>query len=464
MPSFNNKIIVFALLADLFVISICLLMTFFVFNLEEKHHVATITTLLWAFLIIGWYFTSKENNLYDEFSANTLNLVTELFKMLKSVLMQTVFISLFLFAVKYPYDGRKFALTYVALLLIILSIQKLLFKKLILVFAKSSFAKRNVLIIGAGDVGLKFEKTMNSNPHMGYNIIGFLDDQPKAFLNGKHLGKIDQINELLQTRPEIDEIIVALPNKAVDKVNSIVKIANNETVRVKIIPDYFHMISARYGISMMNGMPIITVRSEPLEEYHWRLTKRVFDVVFSIIMLIFVCSWLFPIIALFIKLDSKGPVFFTQARSGRNNVPFNCIKFRSMTVNSHANEIQATVNDTRLTKSGKLLRKTNLDELPQFINVLLGEMSVIGPRPHMIKHTEQYSKIVDGYLVRQLLKPGISGWAQVNGHRGETTHVSQMQKRIEYDLWYLENWTFNLDIKIIFLTFWNTMKGDPRAY
>jgi len=214
----------------------------------------------------------------------------------------------------------------------------------------------------------------------------------------------------------------------------------------------------------MNGMPIIMVRCEPLEEYHWRLTKRLFDITFCIIMLVFICSWLFPILAILIKVDSKGPVFFTQARSGRNNVPFNCIKFRSMVTNGNAHETQTTINDARLTKIGRVLRKTNLDELPQFINVLLGEMSVIGPRPHMIKHTEQYSKIVNGYLARQLLKPGISGWAQVNGHRGETIHVSQMQKRIEYDLWYLENWTLNLDIKIIFLTIWNTIKGDPRAY
>ncbi|MDB5121042.1 MAG: undecaprenyl-phosphate glucose phosphotransferase [Sphingobacteriales bacterium] len=462
MPSFSNKINVIVLLTDLILISVCLITTGIIFKFNGGLHITTLDIVLWTYLITGWYFTSKDNHLYDDFPSN--NIVTEVFKTLKNVFLQALFISLFLFVVKYPLYNRTFAFTYVGLLLFFLPLQKMLFKRIYIHFIKKSANRRNILIIGAGNVGKRFYNMIVSKPYLGYNFIGFLDDVPQKLPKGQYLGTIDKLRELLKMNTLIDEIVVALPNTAVAKVTQILKIANNETVRVKIIPDFFHIISSKYGIGMVGGMPIITVRSEPLEEYHWQLMKRLFDLLFTILILIIVCSWLFPLIAIIIKLDSKGPVFFTQLRSGRNNIPFNCIKFRSMVVNQHANAIQATKDDTRLTNVGKFLRVSNLDELPQFFNVLMGDMSVIGPRPHMIRHTEQYSRVVEGYLVRQLLKPGISGWAQVNGHRGETKYVFQMQKRIEYDLVYLENWSLGFDLKIIFLTIWNTVKGDPRAY
>ena len=462
MPSFTNRINVIILLTDLILISVCLITTGIIFKFSEGLHITVLDVVLWGYLLTGWYFTSKDNHLYDDFPSN--NLITEVFKTLKNVFLQALFISLFLFVVKYPLYSRTFATTYIGLLLLFLTIQKLLFKRIYLLFIKQSTNRRNILIVGAGNVGHRFQKMISSKPHLGYNFIGFLDDVPQKLPHGQYLGTVDHLSRLLKKRSFIDEIVVALPNSAVAKVSEIIKIASNETVRVKVIPDFFHIISSKYGIGMVGGMPIITVRSEPLEEYHWQLTKRIFDLIFTLIVLVGVCSWLFPVIALIIKLDSKGPVFFTQLRSGRNNIPFKCIKFRSMVVNKDANAMQATKDDVRLTRFGKFLRVSNLDELPQFFNVLRGEMSVIGPRPHMIKHTEHYSKVVDGYLVRQLLKPGISGWAQVNGHRGETKHVFQMQKRIEYDLVYLENWSLGFDLKIIFLTVWNTVKGDPKAF
>ena len=462
MPSFSNRINVIVLLTDLILISVCLIATILIFKFSGGLHISALDVVLWAYLITGWYFTSKENHLYDDFPSN--NIITEVFKTLKNVFLQALFISLFLFVVKYPLYNRTFAFTYVGLLLFFLPLQKMLFKRIYLHFIQKSTFRRNILIIGAGNVGQRFHKMIVSKPYLGYNFIGFLDDVAQDHLGGQYLGTIDKLKELLKIVAYIDEIVVALPNTAVAEVTQILKIANNETVRVKIIPDFFHIISSKHGIGMVGGMPIITVRSEPLEEYHWQLMKRMFDLLFTVLILITVCFWLFPIIAIIIKLDSKGPVFFKQLRSGRNNIPFHCIKFRSMVVNRDANSLQATINDARLTKVGKFLRVSNLDELPQFFNVLLGDMSVIGPRPHMIKHTEEYSKVVEGYLVRQLLKPGISGWAQVNGHRGETKYVFQMQKRIEYDLAYLENWSLGFDLKIIFLTIWNTFKGDAKAY
>ena len=194
------------------------------------------------------------------------------------------------------------------------------------------------------------------------------------------------------------------------------------------------------------------------------MLKRLFDISFSLFVLIFICSWLFPLLAIAIKLSSPGPIFFIQKRSGRNNAEFDCYKFRSMSVNKDSDKVQAIKNDTRITLIGKFLRKSNLDELPQFFNVLIGNMSVVGPRPHMLQHTADYSAIIDKFMVRHLIKPGITGWAQVNGFRGATSHPRYMMKRVRYDLWYIENWTFLLDIQIIFMTVYSMIKGDKNAF
>jgi len=195
-----------------------------------------------------------------------------------------------------------------------------------------------------------------------------------------------------------------------------------------------------------------------------RFKKRLFDTVFSIFVIVFVFSWLFPILAIIIKFQSKGPVFFVQVRSGRDNKPFKCFKFRSMRVNNESDRKQATRDDNRITAIGAFMRRTSLDELPQFFNVIMGNMSVVGPRPHMISHTEQYSQLIDTFMVRHFLKPGITGWAQIKGLRGETKSTEDMLARVEADVWYLENWSFLLDLKIVFLTFFNVFAGDKNAF
>ncbi len=208
---------------------------------------------------------------------------------------------------------------------------------------------------------------------------------------------------------------------------------------------YRKVESARF-FEMFNPQQI------PLDNLTLRLKKRAFDVVFSSAVILFIFSWLLPLLSLIIKLNSKGPVFFVQQRTGINNKTFNCIKFRTMKVNQEADTKQAVKNDNRITSIGNFLRKYNIDELPQFFNVLVGNMSVVGPRPHMLKHTEQYSALIEYYKVRHFVKPGITGWAQVNGYRGLTDELWKMQKRVEYDMEYLENWNFLWDIKIIVMT------------
>jgi putative colanic acid biosynthesis UDP-glucose lipid carrier transferase len=240
--------------------------------------------------------------------------------------------------------------------------------------------------------------------------------------------------------------------------------AESECIRFKVVPDLSIFVNKPVIINYVRDLPVLSLRSEPLDDVGNRFKKRTLDVIVSALVVVFILSWLVPILGLLILLESKGPVFFSQVRSGRNNKTFKCYKFRSMAVNKDSDTKQATKNDKRITRIGKFIRKTSLDEFPQFINVLKGEMSLVGPRPHMVKHTTDYSKIVDQFMIRQFLKPGITGWAQVNGLRGEITEHEQIVNRVNEDLWYLENWTIWLDLRIMFLTVYKVFKGDEKAF
>jgi putative colanic acid biosynthesis UDP-glucose lipid carrier transferase len=213
------------------------------------------------------------------------------------------------------------------------------------------------------------------------------------------------------------------------------------------------------------NIPIIARREEPLRSAWNQLAKRLFDLIFSGLVLLLVFPWIYILVAIFIKIQSPGPVFFKQERTGLDGKVFKCFKFRSMKVNKDADKIQATKDDPRKFPFGNLMRKTNIDELPQFINVFLGDMSVVGPRPHMLKHTEEYSKLINRFMVRHLAKPGITGLAQVSGFRGETKYIDQMEGRVKKDIEYIENWTFWLDIKIIIKTVTNMLGREKgNAY
>ncbi|MEO6721636.1 MAG: undecaprenyl-phosphate glucose phosphotransferase [Ferruginibacter sp.] len=240
--------------------------------------------------------------------------------------------------------------------------------------------------------------------------------------------------------------------------------AERNMIRFKFVPDFRMFVNRNIHIDIIDSIPILSLRSEPLEDPVASSKKRVFDIVFSFLVITFLLSWLVPIIGILIKLSSKGPVFFFQLRSGKQNKSFRCFKFRTLRVNRDSDLKQVTRDDNRITAVGKFLRKTSLDELPQFFNVLLGDMSVVGPRPHMLKHTEDYSRLLNEYMIRHYVKPGVTGWAQVNGFRGEIKEPEQLRKRIEHDIWYLENWSLWLDIRIIILTIFVTIKGDKNAF
>ena len=262
----------------------------------------------------------------------------------------------------------------------------------------------------------------------------------------------------------VEEIFCALPYSEYKTIERLMSDSDKNLIRFKIVPEYHEYFKNTSYLRNLGNIPILTVRAEPLENILNRAAKRIFDIAFSLFVIVFIFSWLFPILAILVKLESKGPVFFKQMRSGRDNHSFKCYKFRSMRVDNKFEHKQAVLGDPRITRLGTILRKTSLDELPQFFNVLIGNMSIVGPRPHMLSHTEQYSQLIDQFMVRHFMKPGITGWAQINGLRGETKTTEAMLERVEADVWYLENWTFLLDIKIIILTIWKSATGDKNAY
>ena len=276
-------------------------------------------------------------------------------------------------------------------------------------------------------------------------------------------GKISDVEEF-SLKMQIDEIYCVLPYVDHNQVQKIIDFGEDNFMKVKIIPDYRGFPYKGVDVQLYDFIPILNLRPIPLEDGFNVFMKRAFDVAFSLFVMVFVLSWLIPIIILLIKLDSKGPVLFQQKRSGKDNKAFYCYKFRTMYLHKEPEHKQATKGDPRVTRVGKFLRKASLDEIPQFYNVLRGEMSVIGPRPHPVKLNEKYHPVINRFMLRHSVKPGITGLAQAKGYRGETSTVQMMKNRVKLDRFYVENWSLLFDIKILALTISSIFKGDENAY
>ena len=328
---------------------------------------------------------------------------------------------------------------------------------------------RKIVIVGTDSVSLQLFDYLSHDLTLGFKILGLFDFNEqggnlKDKYSAPYLGDRSQLLTYL-SQNEVDEVYWKLTGENDPYLKSVVEYCENNLIRLRLIPFFeLSVIGRKPHIDMYNLIPVITLRKEPLQITYNRMIKRCFDVAFSFLVLLLLVPTVFLIIAILIKIYSPGPVFFKQLRSGENNRDFWCFKFRTMKVNNLADELQATKNDDRITPLGKFLRKTSLDELPQFWNVLKGEMSVIGPRPHMLKHTEEYRQTISKFLVRHYAKPGITGWAQINGFRGETKELEDMKNRVEADIWYVENWSLLLDIRIVLVTVWNMLRGEKNAY
>ena len=282
-------------------------------------------------------------------------------------------------------------------------------------------------------------------------------------LGTRALGGYEQIKAFIKEFP-LDKVFYVYSPLKQKEAEEIIGLCRSQFIEFEVIPRELDLLGNSMQLRNYNGLPAFREPTEQLHRIRNKVIKRAFDIIFSLGVILFIFPWLLPLIAITIRLESKGPIFFIQKRTGYWNEPFNFIKFRSMTVNKDSDSKQATKNDSRITKIGAFLRKTSLDEIPQFFNVLFGDMSIVGPRPHMLKHTDIYSELIETYMIRHEVKPGITGWAQVNGWRGPTEQLYKMAKRVEYDVQYLENWTFWLDIKCVFLTVFNVTQGEENAF
>jgi Undecaprenyl-phosphate glucose phosphotransferase len=386
------------------------------------------------------------------------NIVLNIFKILFiHVLLTTAFI---VARQGYYYSREHLLVTYLLFTVFIL-FWRLTCIYFFRMYRRTGYNYRNVIIIGSGDIARELRNFFQVNPQYGYRFLGFFSDG--ASYDNEVKGDIQDV-KAFSLLHEVDEIYCAKPDVNNTWINELIDFAENNLIRVKFIPDFRGINFRKINIDFYGHFPIITFREIPLDDVLNQITKRTFDIVFSLLILTLVASWLFPLIALFIKLDSRGPVFFKQKRSGKNNYDFWCWKFRTMYVNPESHLKQARRNDARITRVGSFLRKTSLDELPQFFNVLLGNMSVVGPRPHMLAHTEEYSKLIDKYMIRHHVKPGVTGLAQAKGYRGETLDAQSMKNRVRVDTFYIENWSFLLDMKIIFMTIISMIKGDRNAF
>lgn len=407
------------------------------------------------FTTISWLIISWNIQFYEVYR------FTKSIEILGKIIKQG---SLF-FLVNFAYLGYYFKFSSPSQMMnyILLSIALIAFDKFFIYFFLRKFRTffggnfRKVIIVGTGKKANQLADFFNENLDYGYKLERVFEFKKEKELEFEQCFSFVSANN-------IDEIYCSLTSFNNTDIDKFVDFTDNNLKVLKFLPDNKDVLSRNLILDYYGYIPIISLRNTPLDKHANKLLKRVFDIVFSSLIILLIMSWLIPILAILIKLESKGPVFFKQNRNGLNYEEFSCFKFRSMRLNDIADLEQVSKNDPRITKIGKFMRKTSIDELPQFFNAFIGTMSVVGPRPHMVSHTEMYAKSVDKFMVRHFIKPGITGLAQTNGFRGEVENEHDIINRVKYDIFYLENWSLLLDIKIIVLTIYNAAKGDKKAY
>lgn len=375
-----------------------------------------------------------------------------------------VFISLITLVHFGSLSTRFLVIFYTAFLALLVS-YRLIFRHFVKIYRRKGGNRRTVALVGDGSNMVELYEEMTADPTSGFKVVGYFAEHPSDNYPKEchYLGTPQEVIPYLK-KSKAEQLYCGLTSSHSKEILPIISYCENNLIHFYSVPNVRNYLKRRMHLELIGNVPVLDIRQEPLAQPENRLAKRLFDIVFSLLFLCTIFPIIFIIIGLAIKITSPEPIFFKQKRSGEENKEFWCYKFRSMRVNKDSDKVQATLNDPRKTRLGNFMRKTSIDELPQFINVLLGDMSVVGPRPHMLKHTEEYSKLIDKYMVRHFVKPGITGWAQVTGFRGETKKLWQMEGRVERDIWYLEHWTFMLDLYIIYKTVKNAVKGEKEAY
>jgi len=409
-----------------------------------------------VFISVFWIIVSVISNFYEIYR------YTKMVKIVSLIAKQSVIFTLLVFAFfgyfkeisRSTMDISKYVIYVFSLISVFkLTIYYLLKKYRILLGGNF----RKVIIMGFNQKTDQLRKFFVENPEYGYQHYKTFD------LNNKKEAIIEEALTYI-VENHIDEIYCSISELSDQQLQKVIDFADNNLKILKFIPDNKEIYTKRFDYNYYGYLPIISLRSIPIDNHLNKFVKRSFDIAFALFIIIFVLSWLTPLLSIFIKIESKGPVFFKQKRNGLDYKEFYCYKYRSMRPNPEAHLHQIKKGDPRVTKIGKFIRKTSIDELPQFINVLKGDMSVVGPRPHMVSHTHMYAEKIDKFMVRHFIKPGITGLAQVSGYRGEVEDDNFITNRVKYDIFYLENWSLLLDLKIVFLTIYDALRGDDKAY
>ena len=421
---------------------------FFTQNFEYLNYV--------IFVSLAWIVLSLKSNFYEIYR------FTAVAKIMSLIGKQAVVFLLIVFAFfgfyseldASPWDITKYVLLVMLYITIVKFAVYFLLKKYRVLLGGNL---RRVVIIGLNQKTDQLRKFFEENPEYGYTLM-------KTFnMSGPDKVNLRECFDYIMDN-NIDEVYSSVAELSNEELIQLTDFTDNNLKILKFLPDNKDIYSKRLDFTYYGFLPILSLRKIPMEEPFNKFVKRSFDVILSLIIIVGVLSWLTPLLGLIIKLESKGPVFFKQKRNGLDYKEFFCYKFRSMRPNPEAHLHQVSKNDERVTRVGRIIRKTSIDELPQFINVLKGEMSVVGPRPHMVSHTHMYAERIDKFMVRHFVKPGITGLAQVSGYRGEVESDHDIINRVKYDIFYLENWSLFLDLKIIFQTIYNAIRGDKKAY
>lgn len=458
----SKYIKLFLLMSDFFVLNFCFVLSLFIifkkFSLSEDKNIFSLVlfaNLIWI-LLIGVF------NAYQIMRIEPVERI--LSRSIKMILSEISILFLVVYTLEFSSIPKLFILIFSVLFIFINITIKVISLYLLRYIRKKGMNNKNVIIVGVNKNGLELERILKKEVSFGYKVLGFFAvEQQESYASAKIIGHVDEIFDYIE-KHEIDEVYFASTTYPEKKTKDLISFCEKQFVRFKIIPNFKqYTLNRHVNIDFYDDLPILILRKEPLENLFNKTLKRFFDIVFSIIVITLIMPWLFPLVYVMQKLTSKGPVLFIQLRSGQDNKVFKCYKFRTMRINDQHDQMGTLDNDPRITKFGKILRKTRIDELPQFFNVLLGHMSVVGPRPHMLRHTEEYSKLIDEFLVRHYVKPGITGWAQTTGYIDESRKLQEMQDKVRNDIYYIENWSFMLDMKIIFLTIYNVFKGDKNA-
>ena len=429
-------------------------------NVTNIFAVSRLNTILLFFvlLIISYIFLYSFFGLYKPQRTNK-TVFSESSNILKANIAEFLFLS-FLISFGLLPVTLDYIISFTVINFIIASIERATLRGVLRLLRSKGFNTKYILIIGAGEVGQNVVSTIKLNTYLGYKVIGFLDDNMEGELDGiPVLGKLDDLERILSEKM-VDRVIVSVAPRHYKVLEKLMRTCEKMGVRADIVPDYYRYITAHPSIELIDNIPLISVRFLPLDITYNDLFKRICDILFVVITGIII-SPLLLVVALAIKLTSPGNIIYKQERIGKGGVPFQIYKFRSMSSeNEYIDDKKWTQkDDPRITKVGRFIRKTSIDELPQFYNILKGDMSLIGPRPERPYFVNKFREDLPKYMIKHHVRPGMTGWAQVNGYRGNTSIV----KRIEYDIYYVENWTFLLDLKIFFKTI-PTLINDKNAY